>query len=312
MPIDSNHASAAPMWAIVLAGGEGVRLRPLVRELCGDERPKQFAKILGSKSLLGHTLDRVGLEIPPARTVIVTCRAHSEYMAQEFPGTPPHAVLVQPQDRGTAAGIFFAAHWIYSIDPDAVVGVFPSDHFVLEGDVFMRHIGEVARFIRTQPERMVLIGAQADTVETEYGWVEPGEPLGRIGADPILRVTRFWEKPSEDQAKACLEARCLWNTFVLVARLSTLIHAGSKALPNLSACMVRAARHSTGGRLCALEQEYGLTDKADFSRTVLQECPELLAVSVLRSVTWSDLGTPRMVTRTLQMMTPLARGAAGD
>src|SRR5580704_7832063 len=121
----------------------------------------------------------------------VTCRAHSEYMAKEFSGTPPHAVLVQPQDRGTAAGIFFPAHWIYSTDPDAVVAVFPSDHFILEGDAFMRHIGKVATFVRRQPERMVLIGAQADTAETEYGWIEPGDPLGEIGADQILRVTRF-------------------------------------------------------------------------------------------------------------------------
>jgi mannose-1-phosphate guanylyltransferase len=285
MPKDSNHASAAPTWAIVLAGGEGVRLRPLVRELCGDERPKQFAKIVGSKSLLGHTLERVGLEIPPARTVIVTCRAHNEYMAQEFSETPPHAVLVQPQDRGTAAGIFFPAHWVCSRDPDAVVAVFPSDHFILEGDAFIRHIGKVATFVRTQPERMVLIGAQADTAETEYGWIEPGEPLGRIGADQILRVTRFWEKPSEVQAKACLEARCLWNTFVLVAKLSTLIHAGRKALPDLSERMVRAASHSTAGRVGAVEREYGLTPKADFSQTVLQKCPELLAVSPLHSVT---------------------------
>ena len=81
----------------------------------------------------------------------------------------------------------------------------------------MRHIGKVATFVRRQPERMVLIGAQADTAETEYGWIEPGEILGQVGATPILRVTRFWEKPSEVQAKACLDARCFWNTFVLVA-----------------------------------------------------------------------------------------------
>jgi mannose-1-phosphate guanylyltransferase len=312
MRIDSDHASTAPVWAIVLAGGEGVRLRPLVRELCGEERPKQFAKIVGSKSLLGHTLERVGLEIPPARTVIVTCRAHSEYMAEEFAGDTPHTVLAQPQDRGTAAGIFFPAHWIYSTDPDAVVAVFPSDHFILEGDVFMRHIGKVATFVRTQPERMVLIGAQADTAETEYGWIEAGEPLGLIGAEPILRVTRFWEKPSEAQAKACLEAGCLWNTFVLVAKLSTLIHAGRKALPALSAGMVRAARHSAAGAECAVEREYRFAPRADFSQTILQGRPELLAVSPLPSVTWSDLGTPRMVMRTLRLMAPKALAAEGS
>ena|ERR1700732_2148569 len=78
----------------------------LVRELYGDERSKQFAKIVGSKSLLSHTLDRVALKIPPEQTVIATCRAHGKYMEQEFTETPRQRVLVQPEDRGTAAGIF--------------------------------------------------------------------------------------------------------------------------------------------------------------------------------------------------------------
>ena len=192
------------------------------------------------------------------------------------------------------------------------MAVFPSDHFILEGDAFMRHIGKVATFVRTHPERMVLIGARADAAETEYGWIEPGEPLGLAGADPILRVTKFWEKPSKVQAKACLEARCLWNTFVLVAKLSTLIHAGRKVLPDLSERMVSAARHSAAGTVCAVEREYGFAQRADFSQTVLQGCPELLAVSPLPSVTWSDWGTPRMVLRALQMIAPMALGAAGS
>ncbi len=70
------------LWAIVLAGGEGVRLRPLIRDLCGDERPKQFANIIGSKSLLRRTLDRVALTIAPERTVVVTRQAHSHYLRQ--------------------------------------------------------------------------------------------------------------------------------------------------------------------------------------------------------------------------------------
>ncbi len=124
---EPDGASGTAPWAIVLAGGAGVRLRPLVRQLCGDERPKQFAKIVGSKSLLRQTLDRVNLKIPPVRTVISACRPHAEYLAKEFAETPAQRILVQPQDRGTAAGILFPAHWIYSQDPEAVVSIFPAD-----------------------------------------------------------------------------------------------------------------------------------------------------------------------------------------
>ena len=133
-----DGASAIAPWAIVLAGGEGVRLRPLVRQLCGDERPKQFAKIVGSKSLLGHTLDRVGLEIPPSRTVISACRVHDEYLAQEFPETPAQRDLAERLPES----------WIHSQDPEAVVSIFPADHFILEESAFMRHIVNLAAFVQ--------------------------------------------------------------------------------------------------------------------------------------------------------------------
>ena len=106
-------ADAQRLWAIVLAGGEGVRLRPLVRRMLGEERPKQFVKLLGPRSLLRQTLDRVALGISPDRTVVVTVRPHIGYMAEEFTGDPrPPYVLAQPEDRGTAAAILYAAQWI--------------------------------------------------------------------------------------------------------------------------------------------------------------------------------------------------------
>jgi len=77
----------------------------------------------------------------------------------------------------------------------------------------MRHIDKVSAVVRRQPERIVLIGAQADRAETEYGWIQPGEPVDQAAAAPILSVTRFREKPSQVQANAWFETRCFWNTF---------------------------------------------------------------------------------------------------
>jgi CTP:molybdopterin cytidylyltransferase MocA len=91
------------LWAVVLAGGEGFRLRPLVRHVCGDERPKQFSPLLGARTLLGLTLDRVGLRIPPERTVVVTLQAHARYVERDLGEKLHPHVLSQPENRGTAA-----------------------------------------------------------------------------------------------------------------------------------------------------------------------------------------------------------------
>src|SRR5437867_5837962 len=97
---------AGSLWAVVLAGGEGVRLRPFVRRAFGDERPKQFCPLFGPQTLLRQTLDRVGRLIPPDRVVVVGLESHERYLACEF-GEPggPH-VLKQPESRGTAAAVW--------------------------------------------------------------------------------------------------------------------------------------------------------------------------------------------------------------
>src|SRR5256885_2936554 len=98
-PRQRTSQGAGSLWAVVLAGGDGVRLRPLVRRAFGDERPKQFCPLLGPRTLLGQTLDRVGRLIPPGRTVVVGLERHERYLAREF-GEPggPH-VLKQPRSE---------------------------------------------------------------------------------------------------------------------------------------------------------------------------------------------------------------------
>jgi len=283
-------------WAIVLAGGEGARLRPLTRQICGDDRPKQYVPLLGRRSLLRQTLDRIELAFPPARTVVVTVRSQNHLVVRELAGSHAPHVLAQPEDRDTAAGVLFAAHWLSWRYPEATVVVFPSDHFVLEEHVFMKHVREVATFVTRHPEWLVLLGSQPGEPEVEYGWIEPGDPLGWSTAGLISRVRRFWEKPSAEQARACFVGGCLWDTLVCVARVGTFLEAGRHLLPRLYERLGGIAPFAgTDDERWAVQQAYTLMPRANFSRSIVEPCPAFLAVSKLPAVTWSDLGTPRRV-----------------
>ncbi len=299
-PVGPADGQPGRLWAVVLAGGEGTRLRPLTRVVCGDDRPKQYAALLDSRSLLRHTLDRVGLLIPPDRTVVVTKRPHARYMAVEIAGGPPPWVLVQPEDRGTAAAVLLPAQWIHRRDPEATVAVFPSDHFMAEEKAFMAHVGQAAAFVDRQPKLLVLLGARPTTPESEYGWIRPGTPLGSIEGEPVCRVREFWEKPSPYAARAALAADYLWNTFVFVGRVTTLLAAGHRFLPRLADRLRGLAPFlATDEEPWALQQAYALAPRANFSRAVLEAAPPFLAVSRMPNVGWSDWGTPERVLRSL-------------
>ena len=90
------------VWAVVLAGGQGVRLQPLARRVCGDERPKQYVPLLEARTLLEQTLDRVALAIPEERTVVVTVRSHAPYVVPARSRRPAPQVLAHRVAAGAS------------------------------------------------------------------------------------------------------------------------------------------------------------------------------------------------------------------
>ena len=125
------------VWAIVLAGGEGTRVRGFLKQLCGGDGLKQFSPIIGRRSMLQHTLDRIQRLVPPERTLIVVGAHQSAEAARQLSHWPPENIIYQPANRDTAPGILLPFAYITHRDPSATVIVSPSDHFVRDEDRFI-------------------------------------------------------------------------------------------------------------------------------------------------------------------------------
>src|SRR5262249_17207893 len=267
------------LWAVVLTGGETARLRPLVAELCGDQRPKQYAALLDSRALLRQTLDRVGRRVPTERTVVVAVESQAADLTAHCRGPRGPHVLLQPHDRGTAAGVLLPAHWIGARDPEATMAVFPSDHFVLEEERFVEVVDAVSGFVARHPSWIVVLGVEPTYAETEYGWIEPGDRLGAAAGCPVYQIHRLREKPTVEAAGTLLAAGWLWNRFVVVGRVATLIEAGRQCVPKLYEHLAAAAAFAGGEEEAwAIRQAYVFAPRASFSRAVLQACAVPLAV----------------------------------
>jgi mannose-1-phosphate guanylyltransferase len=282
---------------MILAGGDGTRLRRLTSLVAGDDRPKQFTKLLADETLLERTRRRVDLLVPRERALFVLTRSHRRYWQALESETRPRCLVVQPDNRGTAPAILYAALRVAVAAPTATVAVFPSDHWVSDDERFMAHVAHACAAVAARPDLVVLLGIDAATPETEYGWIEPGDAIPTMG---LRWIRRFWEKPGAALAAMLLARGCLWNSFVIVARVAALLSLVRFTMPALWKAFASVGSTLGSDREpSAIEELYPRLAPASFSDAVLSACPRNLTVLPVTGVEWSDWGHPARVLATL-------------
>jgi mannose-1-phosphate guanylyltransferase len=207
--------------------------------------------------------------------------------------------VAQAKNVGTAPAVLYGLLRAAAMQPAAPVAVFPSDHHVSDDRAFMAHVESAFDAVTARPDLVVLLGIAPDAAETQYGWIEPGDPLAVSQPGTVSRVRRFWEKPSLAVAQALLAKECLWNSLVMVAHVPTLLTMVCRAIPGLCEAFgpLRAVLGTPEEEKVA-DEVYARTPSRDFSREVLAARPPNLAVLPVRGVAWTDLGDPRRVLAT--------------
>ena len=270
-------------YALILCGGSGTRLWPLSRTL----RPKQLLSLNGEQTLLQQTALRLSHHIDPSHLYTVTHEDHKfevkGQLAELFPQAVEH-VLAEPCARNTLPAIAWATYQIYQQDPDALIGVFASDHAIDNEAAFLT-AWETAEQAAAE-DYLVLLGIKPHEPATGYGYIKPSQVLAFNSAMPIHQVAQFVEKPDLAHAEQFVGDGYLWNSGMFVFKAHVFMHLLQQYQPTIHAQILTLAPENLieiYSQFPSLSMDYGLAE------SLAQADAKIAVVPV--DMAWSDLGS---------------------
>lgn len=290
-------------WALVLAAGEGSRLRSLTTTSAGVAVPKQFCSLRGGPTLLDEALQRARSVVPPTQVCAVVAEQHRTWWQPALAALAPGNVVAQPCNRGTAHGILLPLLHIIARDPDALVILLPADHHVQDEATLMHSLRRASTLAMACPNAVLLLGVEPEHPDTELGYILPAD----AGSAGLSRVRRFIEKPRLEVASTLLDQGALWNVFIVVAMARALLALFQRDLGTTVDAMrtlVARGRVDDDGVDDDLAGLYESLSSVDFSSHVLEGQEGRLRVLPVPRCGWSDLGTPQRVAETLLRLPP--------
>ena len=292
--------SCSNTWAVVLAGGEGSRLRDITTTATGEVVPKQFCSLQRETCLLEDAIKRAQAVATRQHICSVVAAQHRRWWGSALRTLPAQNIFVQPKNRGTAHGILFALLQIERRAPNSVVLLLPADHYLTDESTMARSLRTATNLAADNAGLVYLLGAEPDHPDQELGYIVPSEHRH----DAAAAVVRFVEKPTAQNARALIGEGALWNTFILAGSLRgilSLFEGHFVSTMNAMRQAIDLAQNEADGPV-ALELLYADLESHDFSRDVLEGHDQMLQVLRVPHCGWTDLGTPKRVEETVRSL----------
>lgn len=297
-------------YALILAGGSGLRLWPMSRR----SLPKQLIPFLEGKSLLEVSVDRLSGLVAPERQYICANRAHRQHILQTLAGWPAERFIGEPVGRDTLCAVGVSTAILATEDPEAVVAIFTADHLIEPVEEFRRIISQGYALVENHPNYLVTFGIVPSEASTNFGYLE----LGKEMENGSRRVSRFQEKPSAEKAEAFLQAgpdRYLWNSGMFVWKASTLLECIRRYEPLIYDQILFLAREWKQADTNPLWPEvYSQVKKISIDYAVMEPAsndPEVTIASFSMPLRWLDVGSWPAYARTCRQ-DPQGNAIAAD
>jgi mannose-1-phosphate guanylyltransferase len=286
----------SPIWALILAGGDGRRLGTLTRNVQGVSTPKQYCSLNGGPSLLRLSIKRALRLVPAERIVVVVAEQHRRWWTRELAGFPHSNVVVQPTNRGTGVGILLPLLMMENMAPKATVMCLPSDHYIEDEEVLSESLLQASARAKVDCDKLTLLGIRPTAPDTGLGYLS-----ALAGKESEIRpLLGFYEKPDREYAARLIQQGSVWNSGIVVGLLQAFLHLYSRHAPGLLRNLKPITKRWPDPQVPSpdLLNFYASHADVDFSRDILQRQPARLQMLMVPPCGWNDIGTPARLAST--------------
>ncbi|VAV83794.1 Mannose-1-phosphate guanylyltransferase [hydrothermal vent metagenome] len=270
-------------YAILMAGGVGSRFWPVSTQ----DFPKQFHDMLGTgETLIQKTFNRLSNIIPKENIFILTNERYNDLVLEQLPEVTKRQVVLEPAMRNTAPCILYASLKIQKENPNAIMIVAPSDHWIEDEKAFTQNVQQTFDFC-SQNDALMTLGIQPAFPNTGYGYIE----YDKKSSDAIKTVSQFREKPDYETAKTFLEqGNFLWNAGIFMWSVSSVIKAFQNNQPELFQLFEKGiAVYNTDLEDDFISDNYGKSENISVDYAIMEKSKNVYVLPA--TFDWNDLGT---------------------